>query len=512
MTNGLVASRRQLFGNAGKGLLAGWFGRLPVLGAPRAETNIYQRIGVQPIINCKGTFTIISGSQSLPEVKKAEDEASRHYVHMDELMDGVGRRLAELTKAEWGIVTAGCAAALAHATAACIAGGNPEKMQRLPILAGLKNEVVMPKQSRNVYDHAIRMTGVKMISPGTREEFLAALGPHTAMVALLGEALEEHPMKLSEITEAAHKRGIPVIVDAAAERLTIPNMYLTGGADMVAYSGGKCLRGPQCAGILLGKKDLLQAAWINSAPHHAFGRPLKVAKEEIMGMLAAVEAWTTRDHAAEWKQWEGWLATIRESVSTIPTVRTEVLQPHGPSNYAPQLRVSWDTEKLGITGQELADLLLKGTPRIVVPGSQSSITVMPYMMMPGDDKVVAPRVRELLSNAQPRPKAAPRGSSVAVGGQWDVEIAYTRDHAVHTLFLEQKGDKLAGSHRGEFLSGDVRGTVEGAKLRCRSSHHYEGTSIGYTFEGVADGDTMRGTVDVGEYGIAPFTARRHFHA
>src|SRR5260370_20827699 len=161
----------------------GWVGWLALVGATRAEINIYQRIGVEPVINCRGTFTIISGSQSLAEVKKAMDEASRHYVHMDELMDGVGRRLAEITKAEWGIVTAGCAAALAHATAACIAGANPEKMQRLPNLAGLKNEVVMPRQSRNVYDHAIRMTGVTMISPGTREEFLAALGPRTAMVA-----------------------------------------------------------------------------------------------------------------------------------------------------------------------------------------------------------------------------------------------------------------------------------------------------------------------------------------
>jgi L-seryl-tRNA(Ser) seleniumtransferase len=512
MTNGFVGSRRQLFGNAGKGFLAGWFGRLPILGAPRAEMNIYERIGVQPVINCKGTFTIISGSQSLPEVKKAEDEASRHYVHMDELMDGVGRRLAELTKADWGIVTAGCAAALAHATAACIAGGNPEKMQRLPKLAGLKNEVVMPRQSRNVYDHAIRMTGVTMITPTTREEFLAALGPHTAMVALLGEAMNEHPMKLGEMAEAAHKRGIPVIVDAAAERLTIPNVYLTGGADMVAYSGGKCLRGPQCAGILLGKKDLLQAAWINSAPHHAFGRALKVAKEEIMGMLAAVEAWTKRDHDAEWKQWEGWLATIRESVSGVPTVRTEILQPEGPSNYAPQLRVSWDTGKLGITGQEMADLLLKGAPRIVMPAGQSSITVMPYMMMPGDDKLVAPRVRELLSSGPRQQKPAVTGNTEQVGGQWDVEISYTRDHALHTLFLEQKGGKLAGSHRGEFLTADLRGSVEGAKMRCRSQHRYEGTSIGYTFEGTANGDTMAGTVDVGEYGKAPFTARRHVRA
>src|ERR1041384_4757499 len=268
MIDGMVGNRRQLFGAASRGFLAGLMARLPVLGAPRTETNIYQRIGVEPIINCKGTYTIISGSQSLPEVKKAEEEASRYYIHLDELMDAVGRRLAELTKAEWGIVTAGCAAALTHATAACVAGANPEKMQRLPNLAGLKNEVVMPKSSRNVYDHAIRMVGVKMVTPATREEFLAALRPQTAMVALLGENTPRGSMTVAEMADAAHKHGIPVIVDAAAERLTIPNVYLTAGVDMVAYSGGKCLRGPQCAGVLLGKKDLLQAAWINSAPHH----------------------------------------------------------------------------------------------------------------------------------------------------------------------------------------------------------------------------------------------------
>lgn len=513
MRDVFVSNRRQLFHNAGRGVLAGWLSRLPVLAAPaRTEGNIYQRIGVQPVINCKGTFTIISGSQTLPEVKKAMDEASRHYVHMDELMDGVGRRLAELTKAEWGIITAGCAAALTHATSACIAGANPEKMQRLPQLGGLKNEVVMMRPSRNVYDHAIRMTGVKMVTPATREEFLAALNPRTAMVAALGEALPHHPMTLNEMADAAHKHGIPVVVDAAAERLTIPNMYLTAGADMVAYSGGKCLRGPQCAGVLLGRKDLLQAAWINSAPHHAFGRSLKVAKEEIMGMLTAVEMWTKRDHDAEWKQWEGWLATIGDAVRPIPGVSTQVVQPKGPSNYAPELKISWDADKFGVTGFELADLLFTGAPRIVMPAGQNFLMVMPYMMMPGDDRMVAPRVHELLANPPRRPKTAPAGSDAQVGGEWDVEIAYNRDHAVHTLFFEQSGEKLRGSHRGEFLVGDLRGGVRGPKVSCHSSHHFEGTSVGYNFEGELDGDTIRGTVDVGEYGKAPFTARRHFHA
>jgi len=226
-----------------------------------------------------------------------------------------------------------------------------------------------------------------------------------------------------------------------------------------------------------------------------------------------VEAWTRRDHAAEWKQWEGWLATIRESVSAIPTVRTEVLQPSGPSNYAPQLQVSWDAQKVGITGTKLADELLNGNPRIILAAGHDSFTVMPYMMMPGDDKLVAPRIREVLSNPPMGGKITVSAALAAkVNGQWDVEIAYTRDHAAHTLFLEQTGDQLMGSHRGEFLTAEVRGKVEGAKVRCRSSHHYEGTSIGYVFEGVAEGDTIHGTVDVGEYGKAPFTARRHFHA
>jgi L-seryl-tRNA(Ser) seleniumtransferase len=490
--------------------MAGLAGRLPLSAAARAESGIYERLGVRPVVNCKGTYTIISGSQSLPEVKRAMEEASRHYVHLDELMDGVGRRLAELTKAEWGIVTAGCAAALTHATAASIAGSNPERMQRLPQLAGMKHEVVMPRQSRNVYDHAIRMTGVTMVTPESREEFLAALRPSTALVAILGEELARHPMKMEEMTEAAHKHGIPVIVDAAAERPTIPNFYLGKGADMVAYSGGKCMRGPQCAGLLLGRKDLLQAAWINSAPHHAFGRSLKVGKEEIMGMLAAVEAWVTRDHDAEWKQWEGWLRTISEKVSTVPTVRTEVRQPDGPSNYAPTLQISWDAAKVGAGGSEVAGALLAGSPRIVIGSDRNSLTVMPYMMMPGDDAIAARRIHEVLSNPVRTPKPATVSSDVAISGQWDAAIHYIRGEATHTLYLEEKGGSVMGQHRGEFLAGDLHGTRSGDKLSLRSSHHYEGTSISYRFDGTISAKEITGTVDLAEYGKAQFTARRHW--
>src|ERR1039457_1655484 len=156
-------------------------------GAPASSgsPNLYESIGVTPLVNCRGTFTIITGSRTLPEVKKAMDEDSRHYVHMDELMNAVGQRLAELTKAEWGIVTAGCAAALTHATLACIAGTNPERMQRIPKLAGMKNEVVIPKHSRNVYDHAVRMTGVDIIEVNSPEELESSINPRTALIMIM---------------------------------------------------------------------------------------------------------------------------------------------------------------------------------------------------------------------------------------------------------------------------------------------------------------------------------------
>src|SRR5262249_4897737 len=228
---------------------------------------------------------------------------------------------------------------------------------------------------------------------------------------------------------------------------------LQRGATAVAYSGGKCIRGPQAAGLLLGEKTLLQAAWENSAPHHAFGRSLKVGKEEIMGMLAAVEAWVKRDHQGEWKQWEAWLDTIATRVSKIDGVTTKVLQPEGLSNRSPRLNISWDAAKVGITGQELSKVLLDSEPRVVLGGASgnrpdnmaSSATIMPYMMMPGDDKIVADRFHAVLTKP---PKfenpPVPSGEPTAVGGQWDIHLEFGRGSANHTVVLEQQAGRLVG--------------------------------------------------------------------
>jgi len=516
-------SRRQFFERSAlAAALAGLGARVRQAAAASLEygANLYRSIGVKPLINAKGTFTIITGSQSLPEVKKAMEEASRAFVQMDELMDGVGRRLAELTGAEWGIVTAGCAAALTHCTSACLAGTNPERMQRLPNLEGLKSEVVIPAYSRNVYDHAIRMLGVKIVTVGEASELEGAFNERTAMAYILAGPQDDGPLGTRVLAEICKRHNVPLIVDAAAEVLTIPNVHLQRGATAVAYSGGKCIRGPQAAGLLLGEKNLLQAAWANSAPHHAFGRSLKVGKEEIMGMLAATEMWVKRDHPAEWKMWESWLGNIAARLGQIEGVSTHINQPSADlSNRSPSLSIQWDGGRLGITGQELYQLLLDREPRVILAGARgsqpdnlaSSVSVNAYMMMPGDDKVIGERLYAALSSPPKfeSPAPPPPGEPASIAGQWELHLQFDRGSATHTLFLEQQGGRVYGTHRGEYYSGDLNGTVTSSTIHFQSSHAAEGTRLSYAFTGTVDGDTMGGKVDLGEYGEALWKAQRH---
>lgn len=517
------ATRRQLFQLSG--LVAGaWVlprdasAGLAAMQQRPVRKSIFESVGVRPLINARGTVTIVGATRTLPQVKRAMEEAARDYVQLDELMDGVGRRLADLTGAEWGIVTSGASAALTVAAAGCITGGDPDKLAQLPDLRGLKDEIIVPRYSRTAYDHAVKGVGARVVEVANREEFEAALGPRTAMVMVLaGRASEEGPLSIREIASLATPRAVPILVDAAADELTVPNPYLAQGADLVAYSGGKCLRGPQCAGLLIGRKSLVQAAWINSAPHHGLGRGLKVGREEIMGMLAAVEMWKKRDHEAEARTWTSWLEHISRRLQPIPGVTTEIRQPQGRSNRTPTLRVQWDVARIPLTGDDVEQLLWDGEPRIAVSGAGSflpfppnvepNISIVPYQLEAGEERIIADRVHAVLSN--PPRKAPPTEAAASdVSGQWDVDMTFAHGTAAHAFGLEQKGNELTGTHHGSFAARDLNGTLYGKEILLRSSYTQQGVRLNFTFTGTTTGDSMEGKVSMGEYGMAEWKATR----
>jgi L-seryl-tRNA(Ser) seleniumtransferase len=293
-------------------------------------------------------------------------------------------------------------------------------------------------------------------------------------------------------------------------------VHLQLGAALVAYSGGKCLRGPQAAGLLLGRKDLVKAAWVGSAPHHGPGRGFKVGKEEAIGMLMAVEMWMKRDHDAEWKQWVAWLDTIARRVTAIEGVTTSVTPPEGLSNRMPTLQVRWDASRLGTTGEAVAKQLFDTEPRVSLfpergrrAGPETGLSIGPYMMAPGDEKVVAERLYTLLSRptrVEAKPLAPPAAD---LTGTWDVRIQYAAGTSTHRLHVRQRGNELDGSHQGDFVTRDLRGSIDGAAVRIQSAYdESHGDALNFTFTGTVTGDEMAGDLGMGEYLSARFSAKR----
>lgn len=482
--------------------------------AVEAGENIYDTIGVETIINCRGTFTILGGSVERPEVSKAMEAATGYFVQYDELAYGIGKRLAEITQTEWGMISAGCAAGLKHVTAACVTGGNPEKLIRIPNLAGFeKTEVIIPRRSRNVYDHAIRNIGITVVTVETPEELASAINDRTAMIYIVtGPSNEEgEPLSLEAIAEIAKPKGIPILADAAAEDLTIPPVHLARGATIVAYSGGKAICGPQCAGLLFGDKDILMAAWQASAPHHGPGRDNKVGKEEMLGMLAAVEAWTKRDHSAEWERWLSWLDLIDKKLTAIDGVTSEITQPRGLSNHAPVLHIKWNADKFGFSGEDVAEEVARNKPRIAI-GSRSrddmtSINITPNQMQPGNAEVVAERLHKILSEKKLKSKKL-NPATAMLSGHWNLEIEYFTSKSHHSLFLNQDGNWITGKHATDCGLVDIIGMLDGDDLKMKSNFRKPGDGVAFLFTGKATDNQLNGSILLGEYLTAKFTATR----
>jgi hypothetical protein len=325
------------------------------------------------------------------------------------------------------------------------------------------------------------------------------------------------PLSIANICRIAEAKGTPVFVDAAAEEPLSPNIHIQAGASLVGYSGGKCIRGPQAAGVLLGNADLIQAAWFQAAPHHNYGRGYKVGKEEIMGMLAAVRQWYKRDHAAEWKQWQSWLDIIGNRVKSLPSVTTEILQPEDLSNHSPQLRVHWDTNVLKITGRELEAKLDAGTPRILIgqaTGTRpdhmaSAITIMPYMMAPGEAEIVADAVYEGLSRpGSYQNPAVPTGETAQLGGTWVVLVDYLYGTGMQRFELKQNNEEISGMLYGEIYRAALSGVVQANQVKLKGTMQTNGYEVHWTFQGTTTNGHLSGMADMGEYGSVPWQAFR----
>lgn len=474
--------------------------------------SVYTDLGVKPFINATATLTINGGSRQLDEVIAAIEAAGRFHVNLDELMEKAGERLSQLLKCDWAMVTSGAAAALTHATSACVAGADPEAMQQLPNVTGLKNEVIMPKWSRNQYDHAIRATGVTIVDVESPEQLRNAVSNRTAMMAMLGDKWGKEAVTLEDLAAVAGPRGIPILIDAAADPLVIPDPYIARGATLVAYSGGKIIRGPQTAGLLVGRKDLVKAAFLNSAPHHSVGRALKVSKEEIVGMVKAVEVWVTRRNLdAEFQEWESWYAHITAEITKVPGVTTKVNKPQRGAPF-PTLNVSWDPGKVGLTAQRVGELMRSGEPRIQThaAGEGTSFLIRPVALKPGEYRIIAQRLHEILDKHRgPLAKPSLAAPVSEIAGSWDVTLEFVAGKGHHRLFLETKGNQVRGMHYGRFRNGDLRGTLSGDQVQFTSTLPIEGSRVAYAFTGKVSGDTMSGELNCGEHGVARWTAVRH---
>ena len=379
------------------------------LAAPAEPTqSIYQKLGLRTFINAYGTLTTLGGTLMEPEVKRAMDDAAQHFVAIHDLQKKVGARLAELTGAEAGFVTAGASCSICLATCAVTVGGDVAKIKRLPNLSGSRNEIVMQKAhvgAGNPYDHNWRMIDTKIIAAETADEIRAAIGPQTAALGMiLSHNSEGHNVELEEMIAIAHKANLPLILDAAAEIPPASNLkkFIAMGADLVAFSGGKNLRGPQCSGLLLGRKGLIEAAYANSSPNNHFARIAKVGKEEIVGLLTAVEIALKRDEKGERSRQEAMLKRVARIVADVPTVKTEFIT-NMDYSHSPRLSIQWDEKKLGMTAADVNNKLRTTEPSIVAADmtrfrpSWPGLGIFAACLKPGEEKIVAERVRAILT-------------------------------------------------------------------------------------------------------------------
>lgn len=356
--------------------------------------NVYEDLGVTTVINGQGTMTMLGGSLIPAEVEAAMQAASHHYVSIPELEVAAGKKIAQILKLPencTGLVTSGAAGAIQCGYSGVLTGNNPDFIKQLPHLEGMKSEVIIQKSHRYPFDHQIRATGVKLVEIETREDFQKAVSPRTAMLHFTNYANNMGHIKVDEWVKLAKQNNLPCFNDAAADTPPVSHLwdYVNMGYDLVTFSGGKAIRGPQCAGLLLGRKDLIGYALLNNSPYEdTLGRGQKVGKEEIVGMVKALDIFVNEDHKAMTEEWWQRLDTISRQITKVPGVSTAYFIPD-IANHVPTMEINWDPRKFSLTPQQAFASLKNSKPSIVLGRSRIGLSMNSFMLQPGDDKIIA---------------------------------------------------------------------------------------------------------------------------
>ena len=370
-------------------------------GTSPAEGNIYARLGIRPVINGVGVVTYLGGSIMPPEVVRAMEDASKYFVQLPELQKKVGARIAALLDVEAAMVTAGCASAITVATAACVANGDAEKLARLPDTTDMKNEIVAQKSHQSGYEQQMLQVGTKIVWVESRDELDRSINERTAMMAFLNKADPIGRIKRAEWIAVGKQRGVPTFNDAASDAPPVDALwkYVKEGFDLVGFSGGKALLGPQCSGLLLGRKDLIEAALPAISPNEGIGRAMKVGKEEMVGLLAAVERYLKTDHQREFAELESRAGDILSAMSKVRGLRAERFVPE-IANQVPHVDLTWSPDDFPMTAEAAAAQLLEGDPPIAVAQhGERQLRISVWMMRPGEHRVVIRRLQKIFTAA-----------------------------------------------------------------------------------------------------------------
>src|SRR5512146_3450180 len=362
--------------------------------------NVYEELGVTTVINGQGTMTYLGGSLIPPEVEAVMTQAGRHFVNIVELEEAAGKKIAAMLKLPQGysaIVTSGAAGAMQSGLAGILTGDNPKFIQQLPDLSGMKSEVIIQKTHRNAFDHQLRATGIKLIEIETADELRRAVSPRTAMMHFTNFANAAGLIKVDEWVKLAAQYKIPTFNDTAADTPPVSHLwdYANMGYDLIAFSGGKALRGPQCAGLLLGKQDLVHYALLNNSPHEdTLGRGQKIGKEEIVAMVKALEIFLNQDHEAITREWWSQLDAVSRQVTRVAGVSTAYFVPD-IANHVPHMQINWDPRRISLTPEQAATALKQSKPCIILATTEIGMAMNSFMLQPGEDKIIADRLVSL---------------------------------------------------------------------------------------------------------------------